>query len=273
MTDLFRIRVVRMNKSKRQIVFRVYLVYYDGGDTDVIPNDPSFFYLILAERPYLLHSITIMSERERTNFILSGENEPEILNELKEEAKNLYRSESIQENVKKYIEQVKLTHISERKIHKNEGRFYYSGFKNEKALKQGVYEVTVTDDKWFKHLKPGMVWQTAAFDSLKGTSGVPFTSHIVEEEPKPQKKTKKAAVGKDSVKATKPSITKKRRAPNSDVEKASGEQSKKQKLLITKTTKKSVTKEVSQKKPIIKATRTQVKKSKPLASNKNAVKV
>jgi hypothetical protein len=110
----------------------------------------------------------------------------------------MYNYNQVKENAKKFIEEVKLLSFTERR-YKNKSRaqshqltFFYSGFRNEKALRQGLYEVKVTDEKYFRHLQQGMVWQTTSFDICKGDSGIPFISLIDDEnEPKPTKQQKK----------------------------------------------------------------------------------
>ena len=56
-TDIYLCRVVKVNRSKSTATIRVFLIYYDGyidgrgwhRDGMVLPTDPSFFLMSLAE--------------------------------------------------------------------------------------------------------------------------------------------------------------------------------------------------------------------------------
>ncbi len=62
-TDIYEIRVVSVHRSSGTVMLRVYLVYYDGGYTQ-LPTDPSFFLMMLRDGRLLKPNNTAAS-RER----------------------------------------------------------------------------------------------------------------------------------------------------------------------------------------------------------------
>jgi hypothetical protein len=144
-TDLYRIRVLKLEPSARKVTFRVFLVYYDW---EGVPTDASFFFRILRD--------------EADNRL--GEGGP-LLDEVSEEQ---YLDEQwVDANTQRFVERV--TRLSAKNLKFAEDKkpptFVYDSFEDEDSLTQGDYEVIVTDARWLQHLHKDQTWQTASYDT------------------------------------------------------------------------------------------------------------
>ncbi|EQC25913.1 hypothetical protein SDRG_16212 [Saprolegnia diclina VS20] len=154
-TALYRIRVVRVHRGKCIVVFRVYNVYYDGCHT--VPSDASFFVLLLDEDPFLFLSYaTVGPKRSFSNanehFAIASNGQA-------------LDYDWMTANAHKFVKRVEQTAYAPATL-KTNATFVYSGFKQERQLEQGVYEVEYTDPKWIEHFQVGHVWQSYCFDML-----------------------------------------------------------------------------------------------------------
>ncbi|KDO16062.1 hypothetical protein SPRG_18403 [Saprolegnia parasitica CBS 223.65] len=186
-TDLYRVRVVRVHRGKCIVVFRVYSVYYDGGHT--LPSDASFFVLLLDDGRFLFPSYATVGPNRALDHAWMTANAHTFVKRVEQTA---YAPATLKQNA----------------------TFVYSGFKKERQLEQGVYEVEYTDPKWIEHFEVGHVWQTCCFDMLHSmpidTSHLepvttPKPTHAAA--PSPAKTTKKSVQKtntKKPVKKTKP---------------------------------------------------------------------
>ncbi|KDO22441.1 hypothetical protein SPRG_12722 [Saprolegnia parasitica CBS 223.65] len=154
-TDLYRIRVVRVHRGKCIVVFRVYSVYYDGGHT--VPSDASFFVLLLDDGRFLFPSYATVGP----NRGFSSANEHFAIASNGQALDHAWMTA----NAHTFVKRVEQTAYAPATLKKN-AAFVYSGFKKERQLEQGVYEVEYTDPKWIEHFEVGHVWQTCCFDML-----------------------------------------------------------------------------------------------------------
>ncbi|EQC42663.1 hypothetical protein SDRG_00391 [Saprolegnia diclina VS20] len=187
-SDLYRIRVVRVHRGKCIVVFRVYCVYYDC----TVPSDASFFVLLLDDGRFLFQSYANVGP----NSGFSSANEPFA---IASDGQALNRA-WMTANAHKFVKRVEQTAYSPSTLKTNPA-FVYSGFKQERQLEQGVYEVEYTDPKWIEHFKVGHVWQTACFDML---SCMPIDSSRLKSVATPTPKATRAAAPSSSKTTKKP---------------------------------------------------------------------
>jgi hypothetical protein len=144
-TDLYRVRVLKLDPSARKVTFRVFLVYYDW---EGVPTDASFFFRILWDEA-------------DTRF---GKGGP-LGNEVSVE--QFLDEKWVDESTHRFIERV--TRLSAKNLKFAKGKrpptFVYDSFKDEESLTQGDYEVIVTDSRWLQHLHEGQTWQTTSYET------------------------------------------------------------------------------------------------------------
>lgn len=169
MTSLCALRVLALAPERREARLRVFVLIYDAGYHDPLPDDPSFFLRALhdnAEGHPLGERITIDQildedwvDAETWRFIESAELRASRNDPLTPQAwAELPRS-----------------------FPRNQGE---GCFADEDHMVQGDFDVRVTDARWLAHLALGESWETASY---------PTESHprpedappVVAEEPAP----------------------------------------------------------------------------------------
>lgn len=142
-TDLYRIRVLALDKPARRVTFRVFLVYYDWSG---VPTDPSFF-------------MRILWDKADTRFGGGGPLGHEV------SVDQFLDEKWVDANTQRFVERVTRTSLRNDPPAKDKKppTFVYENFTEEEILTQGDYEVVVTDEKWIAHLAVDMTWQTTSY--------------------------------------------------------------------------------------------------------------
>eukprot|EP00039_Didymoeca_costata_P021811 m.345486 g.345486 ORF g.345486 m.345486 type:complete len:193 (+) comp26541_c0_seq1:201-779(+) len=158
-TDIYRVRIVSVNKGKKTVLIRVYLIYYDGGYTE-LPIDMSFFVMILRDGRFLIPNSTAASKEK----VYDTDQETPFFKATTTD--NLLDHKWMTKNVPRFIKSA-----SSRDYHKVSGKRRRDGApvdtRKDSTLQRALYEIVVTDTKWIEHLKPGHVWDTTSFDVVK----------------------------------------------------------------------------------------------------------
>ena len=144
MTDLYRIRVLALERPARRVTLRVFSVCYDAAYVRPgIPTDASLFMRILCSD---------------AGF---GRGEP-----LRQEVSDdqFFDEAWIDANTQRFIQRVTRTRLQNDPPAKDKQppTYVHERFKDEDILTQGDFEVVVTDAKWIEHLAIHMTWQTSA---------------------------------------------------------------------------------------------------------------
>ncbi|RHY26793.1 hypothetical protein DYB32_007291 [Aphanomyces invadans] len=154
-TDLYRIRIVRVDGVRRIVIFRVYNVYYVGSHS--LPQHPSFFVLLLTD------PLTYIGAGGASFAVLESPfNEAVTLCQALSRA--WMTKHSHEYVVRMQIQSYRPCTIPE--VVAGQDMFVYSRSPDEDKLEQAEYEVEFTDAKWMEHFKEGHVWQTTSFDVL-----------------------------------------------------------------------------------------------------------
>lgn len=144
MTDLYRIRVLALEKPARRVTLRVFSVCYDASYVRPgIPTDASLFMRILSSDAGL------------------GRGEP-LRQEVSDD--HFFDEAWIDANTQRFIQRVTRTRLQNDPPAKDKQPPTYvdERFKDEDILTQADFEVVVTDPRWIEHLTVGMTWQTSA---------------------------------------------------------------------------------------------------------------
>jgi hypothetical protein len=143
-TDLYGVRIMKTIPQENKVVMKVFVVYYDVEYKrhQVLPEDPSFFFRILSEREGALGQ--------------------EVADD------HLFSEEWVDLNTYKFISRVDMISTSNFPLldYSNIYDFYYERYgtwEDEEKLVQAVFEVTVTDWKYAKHLEIGKSWGTTSY--------------------------------------------------------------------------------------------------------------
>lgn len=148
MTSLCALRVLALAPERREARLRVFVLIYDNGYHDPLPDDPSFFLRALhddAEGHPLGERVTVDQildedwvDAETWRFIESAELRASRNDPLSPQAwAELPRS-----------------------FPRNQGE---GCFADEDLMVQGDFDVRVTDARWLAHLDLGTCWETAAY--------------------------------------------------------------------------------------------------------------
>ncbi|OQR95211.1 hypothetical protein ACHHYP_00220 [Achlya hypogyna] len=152
-TDTYRIRVVRVNRQKCIVVFRVYKTYYE--DNHYMPMDISFFVMLLNEDRWLLPNSTTLTPNPSpsSRFVADGL------------YANVFDKRWMADHAHDFVVNATMMAYAPSTL-KEKALFIYSAFKKERQLEQALYEVQFTDVSWMQHFHVGHVWQTACFELL-----------------------------------------------------------------------------------------------------------
>lgn len=152
-TDLYGVRVLKIEPSRRRVRFRVFVVYYDTRyeNHQPIPEDHSFFFRILWDEA-------------DTRFGGGGPLGEEVdVDSIGDEA-------FVDANTWRYIASVRQLAVRNHPIEDWDSYhdFYYERdgrWVDEEKLVQADYDVFVTDEKYLTHLQVGMSWGTTSYET------------------------------------------------------------------------------------------------------------
>ncbi|SOD61067.1 hypothetical protein SAMN06297387_102483 [Streptomyces zhaozhouensis] len=149
-TDLFGVRVLDLDRERRRVRFRVFVVYYEPswGTGELLPEDPSFFFRVLweAAEDFGQHRFGVLTDLVPLDDFLDGADHRCF--------------------VERYERVAVRNHPVSDEDFERLAMFYYErdgGWQDEESLAQGDYDVYVTDARWLESLRIGQSWGTTSY--------------------------------------------------------------------------------------------------------------